>query len=370
VKNVSPSLRRILGLVVAMVAGTLATFVLATPASAHSSAISPSAYCDPTNGTWTVEWTVTNSQSDSEATLTHVVVTPSGTDAGDVANGALVPAKPGKLVGIQKNIPASTTRATLQEQSTWASDGFTEKYPQKKPVDFVGTCTQGKPVPTASFVSNCDGTVTGSLTNDKTAKVPATFTVTTTGAPKTYTVAIGATQTITTTAAESKNIAISAPGLSVTYSWKQPPNCVAATVSWKSDCTSLTVSVDNPAGNDPVDATITSGTNPPVKVSVPGGGSKSATFPATTGTSALVTFGAGAAAAAHVAAVLAAQATTPVTVSWVSPGATCNPPTSPPNLPVTGAKLGGVIGTGAVLIVVGAGLVLFLRRRRNIAPLQ
>jgi hypothetical protein len=363
VKNVSPSVRRILGLVIALVAGTLATLIVASPASAHSNALTSVWRCDSTTGNFMVTWTLTNTETKWSGTIDKVYVTPAGSTVTGIVAQAPFPTAPGTLVGVQ-TVPGTATSARLGVKSTW-TDGWTARAWGDK-VDFKTTCTKDEPKPGVSFASKCDGSVTATLTVDSKATQPVTFTIVANGKSSTTTVAAGASSNVVIPAADAGSIAVSVGNAHLAdYSWQAPADCAPVKVSSKSDCATLTVLLENPVGNSPVTATITvnAPASDPKTVTVPGGGSQSVTFNAAAGTVATVTFGSGAAAAAKVAA---AAATQPITVSWVSPGATCTP-TSPPNLPVTGAKLGGVIGAGAGLIVVGAGLLLFLRRRRTIA---
>jgi LPXTG-motif cell wall-anchored protein len=49
-----------------------------------------------------------------------------------------------------------------------------------------------------------------------------------------------------------------------------------------------------------------------------------------------------------------------ITLVWQNPGAVC----APPELPKTGDNIGGFVAGGAALVALGAGLLLYVRRRR------
>jgi len=368
VKNVSPSVRRVLGLVIALVAGTLATTLIGvSPASAHHSTPKGGAVCDNNTGTYTITWTVTNSENHPEKLLL-VSPTPGGTINNIAVNTVIDPLA---TVSGTQVVPGTTKFAVLKVQGHWDFDNFTERPHFSKPLKLDGKCVQYQPSPHATASSACDGTVLVTVSNDAAATKSATFTITGTNNFSTTTAAIpaGGHADVTVPAASASQISVMSGQTELgPFSWSAPTDCAPVKVASKSDCTTLTVSLENPAGNTPVDATVTSG-DKTEKVTIPSGTTKDVTFPASAGTTATVTFGSGAADSAKVAAAAAAAATTPITVSWVSPGAVCTP-TSPPSLPQTGAKLGGIIGAGAALIVVGAGLLLFLRRRRNIAAVR
>jgi len=375
VKNVSPSVRRILGLVIALVAGTLATLIVASPASAHSNGLTPDKWsCDKTTGNFVINWTLTN-DFPLTGTIKKVSPVPADSTVTGFTVGAAFPATPGTLQGVQ-TVPGTAQSASLTLMSVW-SDGWPHNNGKGAavtggPIQFGTTCTRDEPAPGVSFLSQCDGSVTVTLVVDSTASHSVTFTIVANGKSSTTTVAVGASSPVVIPAADAGNIAVSVGNKHLAdYSWKSPADCAPVKVTSRSDCTTLTVLLDNPGGNAPVTVTVSVNepASDPKTVTVPGGGSQSVTFNAAAGTVATVTFGSGAAAAAKVAPAAAAAATAPKTFSWVSPGAVCTP-TSPPSLPQTGAKLGGIIGAGAALIVFGAGLLLFLRRRRNIAAVR
>jgi LPXTG-motif cell wall-anchored protein len=365
---VNPVVRRVATVAAAVLIGTLATFALATPASAHQSTISAEAACDNGTGTYKITWTVTNSQNMPE-TLLQVVFAPSGS-GGPITTNATVPGhtstNPGNLIGVQ-TVPGTTTLVSLTVQGYWDYDHYTES-PKTQPQRLGGDCRQYQPKPHASATSACDGSVVVTVNNDSTATTTAAFKITGAGGFTQTTPAIkaGDKLDVAVPAANASSISVVAGTTNLgSFPWEKPKDCAPVKLSSKSDCTSLTVELQNPAGNSTVTATVSSGSNAPQTLTLAGGETKSATFAASAGTTATVTYGAGAAAAAKVAAAAAADATTPILVPWAAPAA---PACAAPNLPVTGTKIGGIVLSGFAMLVLGAGALLYLRRRRRTVP--
>jgi LPXTG-motif cell wall-anchored protein len=365
VKSVKTTVvRRTLGLAAAVLAGLLATFVLATPASAHSTSVNGEAVCDSETGNFKVTWTVSNDWY-TEVTLTNVALEPAGTSAPPIADGAKIAPSPGKLVGVQ-TIPGninptatSSTVARLTETGEWPD--FTERYETNK-VTIVGQCKKGSPSPHASATFDCDGSATLTLSNDANATHTATFAVTGTGFSQTTSaISAGKSTTVHVPASAAGDIKVKVGDTDIaSFNWAKPSDCAAVKVAIKSDCTSLTVSLENPSPNAPITATVVSGTDSK-DVTIDTGKTEFVTFPAGPGpTVATVTFKDAAATTLAAHAVAAADAAAPITLAWVNPGAVC----TPPQLPNTGAKVGGVIGSGAALVGVGVGLLLYVRRRK------
>ncbi len=349
------SVRRIVGLAVAIFVGTVAAFAFATPANAHHTWVTGDTQCNTETGNWEVTWTVFNSQTNLEATLTKVVLTPASSSVTNIFVGAIVPKSPGTLVG-QQILDGTATSASLAVRGHWPN-GVVDGQDRYASVTMSGTCVQDHPKPHATFASACDGSVTVTLTNDADATKSAYFTVTGDGGfSKTATVAAGGSTDVLVPPASAGHIVVMEGNTKVgESSWTEPNDCAPVKVSSRSDCTTLTITLENPAGNRPVDAIVKSGDDTE-NVTVPPGGSKDVTFPATDGTTATVSFSA----AAALAGKLAVTDVPPLTITWERP-ATCA--TTPP-LPTTGSHLGPVIGAGVGLLALGAGLLALLFRRR------
>ncbi|MEV6525434.1 hypothetical protein AB0M43_26125 [Longispora sp. NPDC051575] len=142
------TLRRLGAVVGAALIGTVATFALASPASAHDSAVKPKAECDSATGNWIVTWTVDNDWR-TAATLSDVKGAPS-----DVVFDALsVPARSGKQNGSvagRQTVPGTAKDATLGLKVSWP-DKYSVTFPDRKhkqpKITFDGVCKK-KTVPT------------------------------------------------------------------------------------------------------------------------------------------------------------------------------------------------------------------------------
>jgi LPXTG-motif cell wall-anchored protein len=352
--------RRTLGIAAAVLAGLMATFVLATPASAHYSYIRGTASCIAESGTYSVNWSVWNSEVDKVEDLIVVTTDPAG-GAGDIHVGATIPDHQGTLTGVQTGIPGNAHSASLSVKGHWAKDNFTEDL-KTDTVNLDGNCAMGTASPSASATFACDGTAVVSVSNAANATHTATFTVTGTGFTKTTSaLAAGDSTTMDVPASAAGDITVKVGNAVITsFHWAKPADCAAVKVASKSDCTSLTVSLENPSPNAPITATVVSG-NTSKDVTIGTGKTELVSFPAGPGaTSATVTFKDGAATTLAAHAVAAAQAAAPITLNWENPGAVC----TPPELPKTGAKIGGVVGSGVALVGIGVGLLFYLRRRK------
>lgn len=337
-------LRRVLLLVVAMVGGGLAALIGATPASAHSTSVIGSAVCDNDAGNWVVTWVV-HDDWPSTATLIKVVSTPTPVDGIQV--GSQVPHGV-DLTGTQRVPNGTASFATLAVRGEWSDDGYKEERDRSGTVQLGTNCVQNQPKPHASASSACDGSVTVTLTNDADATKAAAFTVTTGAGSKSYTVAPGGSLDVPVPPAHAGSIVVTSGNAQLLKTaWSAPRECAPLAVASKMDCTSLTLTLENPAGNHAVDATLTSGNNSQ-DVSVGNGESKSVTFQAAAGTTATVNFGAG----------------NPVTVAWEQPASCLASPSAPPALPTTGSHLTPLIASGAGLLIVGAAVLFVLFRRR------
>jgi hypothetical protein len=343
-----------------MALGLIGVLVVASPASAHYTQITGSAKCDTTNGKWVVTWTVASKAHYSSTQIQwksvqakHGTGTPPGSTSPsapfDTTSFALNTNLnlPGPFTGTQSFTDGSATWAHIEIKSKW-SDGYADSKPSKGDVTLAGGCVQNKPSPTASYQSKCDGSVLVTLRNDS-GKADAVFTVT--GVSGTTTVAPNATPAPLTIPAGSGHITVSESGTEVGtgYDFKAPESCAPVKLSSKMDCTTLTVQLDNPEGPATAYKVVSGSQNLTGTLAV--GESKTfPAFPASTGTTAVVTVG--------------QQA--PVTIPWNAQEA-CTPATTTPALAETGSNITPVVSIGGALLAGGAGMIalLFLLRRRR-----
>ncbi len=354
------TVRRAVVVAIAMLAGAFAALIGAAPASAHFSGVTGTAVCDNDTGEWVVTWTVEVHRTNLPGTLTKVELTPAGSTVTNIQVGATIP-NPGSLVGVQR-VPNSESVADIVIRAAWP-DGYKENQDRPAPpISLDGSCKQDQAKPHASFASACDGSVTATLTNDAEATKTAAFTVTGDGGfSQSASVAKGQTATVVIPAKSAGAINVLVGNTKVTQSsWTPPTDCPAVTVSSKSDCTTLTVTLDNPSGNLPANATVSDGTESK-DVTVDAGSTQTLTFTGKAGLTITVAF-------ASVKTVAAANdAVAPISLAWAAP-ASCTAAT--PTLPTTGQHLTPLIAGGAGLLVVGAAVLFVLFRRRSATESQ
>lgn len=173
-----PSVRHVLALTGAALAGTVAALAFASPASAHHSEVTGQAVCDLATGEFVVNWTIT---SNAPAQVTHyrlasVELTPAGSTVTNIAEtgaGQFPHAVATPLTGVQR-LPGNATSASLTVEAQW-KNLFNEEKPRTGTVQFNGVCAK----PSATFATVCDGKVTVTLENNATfATATATLVVT------------------------------------------------------------------------------------------------------------------------------------------------------------------------------------------------
>jgi LPXTG-motif cell wall-anchored protein len=346
-----PSTRRLAALVGGVLLGATAVLTLAAPASAHHSVVSGKAVCDTTSGEWVVTWTVNSyaprdvkhyklvavDQTPADSKVTNIVKTTDDSYPYKVDT---------PLVGEQR-LPGDATSASLAVQAKW-ENGFEEKGTVGSKVDFGGPCKPDRPKPNASFESACDGSVTVTLTNAEDAKAPAEFTVEGTGGfSKQATLKPGESLPVTVPASSAGKIVVTAGKETFTGGFEAPKGCAPVKVASRSDCDSLTVSIENPKGTTPVDATLTPKGGDAQTVTVAPGEAKEVKFDAEQGFEVTLTIG-----------------DQSGKIPWKQPANCGGAAGGGPSLPVTGASIGTAAGIGAVLLAAGVGLFLVVRRRR------
>ena len=244
--------------------------------------------------------------------------------------------------------------------------------------------------PAVQYVSNCDGSIDLSLSNNgKLSGYPVTFEISYGGQKQSVTVANGqATTEPIHIPAGGGTITVSADKLKpVTIDWTRPEAC-GPTATAKNDCTTVTVTVTNPEKNVPAKADVTYGDSTK-SVTVAPGTAEDVTFTAGEATTATVAFPGLTGVKPLTVDVVKAECTSasPSTPSSESPsaspspsgsttptaGTTTTPATAPSttpvsndsNLPTTGAAAGTIAGGAALLLIIG-GVLFFLARRRKV----
>jgi LPXTG-motif cell wall-anchored protein len=322
------AVRRPLAVAAAAFVGLAAALAISTPASAHTVTVKGEADC--VSGKWVVTWTATSSNTDLTGTFDKAEYLPANPGAEHIREGAELPAG-GQLTETQV-VAGSEGSASLSVHMTWPNN---HESADKASITFEGKCKdEGQPAaPSASFASNCDGSVDVNLQNPTDADV--TFTVNGEDAD----VAAGGSQVVTVGADEAETITVTwGKDGSAKGGFEQPDNC--PTISGLSDCDTLSFEVENFPGNPVFVATFTPSTGEAKTLQVAAGEKKSVSFAASEGFSVKVT----------------GFDKTEV-VTWEQPD-NCG------GLPKTGANTGAIASGGAALLAGGGILFFFVRRRR------
>jgi LPXTG-motif cell wall-anchored protein len=212
---------------------------------------------------------------------------------------------------------------------------------------FNGGAARCTTAPRVEAVPNCDGSVDLSLRNGPGANISAIFRVTASGGySQTTVVGQGKLAQVHLGAGHASDIRVTLNGSTVReLSWAKPAGCAPATVSSTSDCAGLTVTVANPQGGDPVEATLASDKPETKTLALRPGETGRATFAARPGLTVTVTIGE----QRHL-------------LTFPQSGS-CAPGTGG-GLPQTGAKTGWYVGAALGLLALGGALFGLARRRR------
>jgi LPXTG-motif cell wall-anchored protein len=208
--------------------------------------------------------------------------------------------------------------------------------------------------PASTSVPSCDGSQAINLSNG--GKYEQTFTVKYGDQVKTVAVAPGKGETVTVPAGAG-TVTVSAEGMAdQTYNWTAPEDCALPTATVVNTCEEVTVTVTNPEGVIPAEATVGYG-DETKKLTVAAGASEKATFKAGTATYATIKI-----------------AGIEKEIKAALEKLTCSTPTANggggggeggPTLPITGAAGGTIAGIAALLLIAG-GVMFFVSRRRKV----
>ncbi|MFF5293459.1 hypothetical protein [Paractinoplanes globisporus] len=210
--------------------------------------------------------------------------------------------------------------------------------------------------PASTAVSSCDGTQAINLSND--GKYEETFTVKYGDQVKTVTVGAGKGETVTVPAGAG-TVTVSAPNMETqTYNWAAPADCALPTVDVVNTCTDVTVTVTNPEGVIPAEATVAYG-DETKKLTVAAGTAEKAVFAAGSATEVTINI----VGLKEIKAALKQLVCTTPSTSTTTPVAGGGGGGSP-SLPITGAAAGGLAAGAAALLIAGAVLFFVARRRK------
>lgn len=333
----------------ALLGVTAALTFAAAPASAHHSVVKGEPVCDTSTGEWVVTWTVRTFAPPGvdNYKLIEVVSQPTGNLVADIlASGPEAPyalSVNAALVGTQR-LPGDATTASLGVRAEWENK-FVERNLVSATIQLGGDCKPNKPEPNVSFSSACDGSVTVTLSNSADAKVPALFKIS--GVNKVFTVKPGESEQVVVPAEVAGKIVVKSGKKKFEGAFEQPQDCEPLSLAAKSDCDSLTVSIENPKGSAPVEVTLTPNNGEAQVVKVAPGETKEATFEAEEGLTVTPSI----------------EDEAGEAIAWTEP-ADCGGTGGGDSLPLTGASVTGAIGVAAGLLAIGAVLFFVFRRRR------
>jgi LPXTG-motif cell wall-anchored protein len=283
--------------------GLAGAVAIAAPASAHHPEVSPESSCINADGSWTVKWTITNSEDDLEGTITSVRMLPRKSTITGIEEGDTLPKSvDGALHAVQTvEADAKLDRAFLAITAHWVRDD--------KPIDGFNTGTAPKP------------------TEECGPETPPTTPPTT---PPSTPPSTPPTTTPTTPPSS-------------------PPASDEPTPILDMDCTTMTIGLANPATGEDITLHFKTSKGEERTDVIKPGESKTEKFSATTGFTVTLT---------------ADGIEGSLTVPYEQPD-NCDNSGGGGGLPVTGAAAGSIAGGAAVLLIAG-GVLFFLARRRKV----
>lgn len=330
-------MKRLLGLAGSAIIGAFGAVALATPAQAHHPIISGKAICQA-DGQYKITWSVGNGNwSDRTARITAISSDPDTEVTGFKVDTEIAPSA--EVIGTQM-VPGSTTEAKLTISARWynpnGSDSGISDTKTGSAVGVKGKC-KPQPDPTATFTSNCDGTVNVHIVNP--GRAEAEFTVT--GIDGKIKVPGKGEKDVTVPAGAGAIVVKRGDKLvAETDGWVRPAECPKPSPLGESTCDSFIVKLTNPEGNQTVKATVTYGIQVKEKDVAPGK-TETVSLSPSSQTEATVVF-----------------------TGW--DGAfkvKYEKPADCPGLPQTGANTFTYIASGTGLAALGL-LIVFLARRR------
>jgi hypothetical protein len=218
---------RLLSVLSAIALGTLGALVVASPASAHDTATKGVARCVADGSGWIVAWTVDGSDEKQRYKIKTAVAKDWSTN--DTVGGAFTGELGSLPTGFKSTVQSFTGDQTFANSvaAVWLSVGAhwenndgsgaldRDETPRENAAKVVRpNCGPG---PSVTFASECDHTITATLTNMQNGST--TFTISGKGD---RTVAANETQVVTGLSGDAE-VTVTAPGLSERkYTWTMP----------------------------------------------------------------------------------------------------------------------------------------------------
>lgn len=372
-KSFSSLRRRGLAAIAGAVIGLTGALALSSPASAHHSEVSGSAYCDTTTGNWIVDWTVKTyaPRGVKNYRLTYVKSEPTPVEGISVTEGRRnYPHKVSEPLTGRQIIPGNTRarQATLTVQAQW-DNGFQEFQKRTGKVKLGGKCKQHVPPtepapepdpdPASAYSTSTCEALEVFVENPETGRPVTAVVVTNTEEGQQLELEPGTSGSVSFPASEGLTYQVIVDDQIIDEgAWENPGDCeteIEVPVAAAATCDSLIIEITNPLADQQLSATVTVG-DTTEELTVEPGETAEVSFPAQEGTVATVSVEGG----------------EPLEIAWEAPEECDEEPAEPapsdeadePTLPVTGSKTPLVIGAAVLLLAVGGGLFWFARRRR------
>jgi len=361
--------RRVLAVAGAAAIGTIGALTIPGAASAHHTTTKFKVDC--VGDTATVTWLVTNSQTNIEAKVTGlkssqgtIVKSTKAEYSGYtvLAVGATLKkanAPQAQAVG-QVTVPASAGTVTLGIDTEWDYNKNADKKQRTKDVvkaheDATARwskdqCSEAPQQPSATFESNCDGTVTVVITNPTGKDAEFVVKSQTTDYKANVKVVAGKSEKVSVPKEHAADIKVAVKGdengkALGKYKFTAPENCEDAeyTGSFEPSCDGVKVTLNNPADGETLKVTILANGQEKYKFEVAPGKSESKMIGRQD----------------SVKVVVKVEGFEPDGEFDYTVPAGCGG-----SLPVTGVNAGLMAGGASVLVLGGAALFMMARRRR------
>jgi LPXTG-motif cell wall-anchored protein len=220
--------------------GLAGAVAIAAPASAHHPEVNADSSCVNEDGTWTVKWTVTNSEDDLTADITGVEALPAGSKfTGIKATDTLPKAGEGTLQAVQ-TVPADADYAKLTVAAHWKRDGNdinadrsghtgkpTEKCDKTPPPATTPPAPPAEPGQPEPIIKQDCETITLGLKNPKDGEEFTLNFKTSKGEERSDVIEPGESKSETFSATPGFKVTLSIKGVegSETVAYQQPDNC-------------------------------------------------------------------------------------------------------------------------------------------------
>jgi hypothetical protein len=140
----------------ALVTATVGLLAVGAPAHAHHVDIDVAARCDTATGDWVVTWTIGNSQA-VEGRVMAMSSDPAVPVDG-IEVGSVLPAEGGGVITATQTLPGDARSTSLSVRIAW-TDGFVQAHHRWTGIGLSGGCAVDDHSPDVVFRPNCNGTL-------------------------------------------------------------------------------------------------------------------------------------------------------------------------------------------------------------------